>query len=290
MPNLKQMRKRIDSVRSTRKITYAMKMVAASKLRRAQAAILATRPYALEVNSLIHGLSETLDDYLHPLMIPHDSVKRVGVLVITSDRGMCGALNSGVARNVESLMREKSDTVEEFQLATMGRKGHEYFKRRNANIRHSFPDIYKEHGIEAIQPVANRLIHDYLTGEVDEVWVVFTRFNSVISQEVRRELLLPIISVEPTGKKHDIKDYTYEPDRRTILEELVPQDIEIQLYRYFLESQASEHGARMTAMEGATRNAEEMIDKLTLLYNRTRQAVITNELVEIVSGAEALKG
>jgi len=112
MPNLKQMRKRIDSVRSTRKITYAMKMVAASKLRRAQAAILATRPYALEVNSLIHGLSETLDDYLHPLMIPHDSVKRVGVLVITSDRGMCGALNSGVARNVESLMREKSDTVE----------------------------------------------------------------------------------------------------------------------------------------------------------------------------------
>ncbi len=289
MANLKQMRKRIESVTNTRKITYAMKMVAASKLRRAQEAIQNTRPFAKSIDGLIHGLSETLDDYLHPLMIPHENPKTIGILLITADRGMCGALNSSVIRKVENLMKEHADKYS-FELSVIGSKGRDYFKRRDVSIKHTFPDIYHELGFEAIEPVANRLVNDYLTGQIDEVWVVFTEFKSVISQNIAMEKLLPIVSLDNDVEKHTIHDYVYEPDREEILDELVPQHVAIQVYRYFLESQASEQGARMTAMEGASRNAEEMIDKLTLLYNRTRQAVITNELVEIVSGAESLKG
>ena len=288
MPSLKHIRKRIISVRNTQKITRAMKMVAAAKLRRAQEAILNARPYARRIDGLIKGLTEVMDDeYMHPLMVPREEVKRLSMLVITSDKGLCGAFNANILRKVKRTLDERWEDFK-VDLALVGRKAIDFYKNKDFNVVHSFPETYQHVLFEEADEIANTLVDDFLRTRVDEVWVLYNEFKSVIAQKVVLEKLVPIVPAEEaaTSRHHD---YTYEPDRREILDDLVPQHLSIQLYRCLLESSASEHGARMTAMEGATRNAGDMIDKLTLQYNRARQAAITKELMEIIGGAEALK-
>ena len=291
MPSLKDIRKRISSVKNTQKITKAMKMVAASKLRRAQDAIMNTRPYAYRIDGLIKGLSEVLmDDYMHPLMVPREEVKNVALLVITSDKGMCGAFNSSILRYAADVLDNRW-TDRNVQLSLVGRKAMEYYKRRDIAATHTFPEVYWQgrSQFEEADGISNQLVQDFVDGKIDEVWVLYNEFKSVISQKVVLEKLVPIVPAEEAeaGIPHD---YDYEPDRKEVLDSLVPQHLSIQLYRALLESQASEHGARMAAMEGATKNAGEMIDRLTMQFNRARQAAITKELMEIIGGAEALKG
>jgi len=291
MPSLKHIRKRITSVRNTQKITKAMKMVAAANLRRSQDAIMNTRPYARRIDGLIKGLCEVLDEYMHPLMVPHDEVKKVALLVITSDKGLCGAFNSNILRTANRVLREDWQN-RQVELSLIGRKSFEYFKRRpQFVVTHQFPEIFhKGHEIfEEADAVAGQLVADFKEGRVDEVWVLYNEFKSAISQKVTLERLVPI-RPDDEAESHVPHDYSYEPKREEILDALVPQHLSIQIYRCLLESLASEYGARMSAMEGATRNAGEMIDRLTLQYNRVRQAAITKELMEIIGGAEALNG
>lgn len=288
MANLKDIRKRINSVKNTQKITKAMKMVAAAKLRRAQEAILNTRPYARRVDGLIKGLTEVLDGYMHPLMIPRESVERVALLVIGSDRGMAGPFNANILRRMSRAIQEDF-AGKEVHLYAVGRKSNEYIKRRGLNLAAYFSDVYGRDTnlFEEVDAIGDRLTRDFLDGKVDEVWVVYNEFKSAIAQTVVLERLVPIRPDDEADAT--LHEYAYEPGRRAILDRLTPQHVSIQLYRSLQESQASEHGARMSAMEGATRNAGEMIDKLTLQYNRARQAAITKELMEIIGGAEALK-
>jgi len=291
MPSLKEIRKRIGSVKNTQKITKAMKMVAAAKLRRAQEAIINTRPYARRIDGLIKDLSDVMmNEFMHPLMIERDETKRVALLVITSDKGMCGAFNSNIIRKATSTLNETWQNLE-VDLSLVGRKAIDSYKRNKVTPAHTFEEVYLKgrSQFEESDAIAETLVKDFTDGKVDEVWVLYNEFKSAISQDVVLEKLVPIVP-KKDAETREPKDYIYEPDRKQILEDLVPQHLSIQIYRCLLESQASEHGARMTAMEGATTNAGEMIEKLTMQFNRARQAAITAELMEIISGAEALKG
>jgi F-type H+-transporting ATPase subunit gamma len=288
MANLKDIRKRINSVKNTQKITKAMKMVAAAKLRRAQEAIMNTRPYARRIDGLIKGLTEVLDGYMHPMMTPHERMERVGLLVLTSDRGMAGPFNTNILRRTTLALAEDF-AGKDVSLYLVGRKANDYLKRRPVKIEAYFNEVFhKDHSLfEEADAISDRLTRDFLDDKLDQVWVVYNEFKSAISQTVILEKLVPIQpdeDAEPT-----LHDYVYEPGRKAILDKLAPQHLSIQLYRCLQESLASEQGARMSAMEGATRSAGEMIDKLTLKYNRARQAAITKELMEIIGGAEALK-
>ncbi len=289
MPNLKDIRKRIDSVRNTQKITKAMKMVAAAKFRRAQEAILNARPYAFRIDGMIKGLTEVLDEYMHPLMVPHEEVKKVALLVITSDKGLCGGFNGNILRTVtRTLGSDWKD--KDVSLFLVGRKAFDFYKSKpQYKVAEKFAEVYVNSRFEEADAISHRLVTDFVKGEVDEVWVIYNEFKSVISQKVQLEKLVPIAPSEDV-EAAELHDFDYEPDRKSILNELVPQHLSIQIYRCLLESLASEFGARMSAMEGATKNAGEMIDRLTLMYNRARQAAITKELMEIIGGAEALKG
>ncbi|RJO65161.1 MAG: ATP synthase F1 subunit gamma [Myxococcales bacterium] len=288
MPSLKHIRKRIGSVRNTQKITKAMKMIAAAKLRRAQDAILNTRPYARRIDGLIKGLTEGADEYMDPLMVPREQVKAVALLIVTSDKGLCGGFNANILRRADRAIREEWPD-REVRLWLIGRKAIEYYRRRQANVAKTFPELYHHNLFEEADIVADGLVRGFRDGEVDEVWTLYNEFKSVITQKVTIEKLVPIApSEEAQAVAHH--EYKYEPDRHAILDELAPEHVSIQIYRCLLESQASEQSARMNAMDGATRNAGEMIDRLTLQYNRARQAAITKELMEIIGGAEALKG
>ncbi len=288
MPSLKDIRKRIDSVKNTQKITKAMKMVAAAKLRRAQEAILNTRPYARRIDGLIKGLTEVLDEYMHPMMVPHEEVKSIALLVITGDKGLCGAFNANILRTVRRVL-EQDWKDRDVRLYLVGRKAIDFYKNKPVSIARTFPEIFQHNLIEESDAVASRLVRDYLDGKADEVYVLYNEFKSVMSQNVSLEKLVPITPDEE-AESVEHHEYTYEPGRREILDELVPQHLSMQIYRCLLESQSAEFAARMTAMEGATKNAGEMIDKLTLAFNRARQSAITTELMEIIGGAEALKG
>ena len=287
MANLKAIRKRIASVKGTQKITRAMKMIAAAKLRKAQDAIIRTRPYARHIGSLFKSLSEISQGWSHPLMYAHGDIKHVRLFILTSDKGMCGGFNTNIIRLAERTIRELKEQGMEVSLAVGGRKAYDYFNRRPTPIAHFFKDIFRGDTFQSAEHAAELLSQDFLEGRCDEVMVIYNEFKSAISQKVTVERLLPIALLDE-GQMLDLHDYVYEPDREKILTELVPQDLAIQVYRCVLESNAAEFGARMTAMEGATKNAKEMIDKLTLLFNRARQAAITKEMLEIVGGAEAL--
>ncbi len=294
MANLKAIRNRIQSVKGTQKITRAMKMIAAAKLRRAQDAILATRPYAHKIDGLIRGLSGELDGWQHPAMRPREEPKHLTLLVITADRGLCGAFNSNIIREAEKQRAAFADTYETIDVAIIGRKANEWYSRREMPIRHYFKDLMKTTSYQNAVEVAELLIEDFMEGRTDKVVVVYNEFKSAISQRVVVEELLPITDLETDGDEDkqtaQVEGHIYEPDREAILKELVPQSVCMQIFRCMLESQASEFGARMTAMDGATKAAKEMIERLTLQYNRARQAAITTELMEIIGGAEALKG
>ncbi|MFP2959093.1 ATP synthase F1 subunit gamma [Myxococcus sp. 1LA] len=294
MASLRDIRKRIRSVKNTRQITKAMKMVSAAKLRKAQDNILAARPYATMLDQIIADLAARAGDesLSHPLLTARP-VKRVELVLLTSDRGLAGGFNSNVIRRANRFLYENTN-LESIRLSTVGRKGNDFFRNRGQNIRKDFGGLYQRLNYRAAADVAEELVASYINGEVDAVHIVYNEFVTAISQTVKVAQLLPLQTLgaqdqASTGASTALVDFKYEPDRQAVLDRLVPQAVNIKLYRALLESVASEHGARMSAMENATSNASDMIGSLTLTYNRTRQAVITKELMEIVSGAEALK-
>jgi len=289
MANLRAIRKRIGSVKSTQQITRAMKMVSAAKLRRAQDGINAARPYARKMREVVTAVAGRAGADAHPLLMAREA-KKLALLVVTSDRGLCGSFNSGLTRAVYRFLNEHRGEYEEITLFVVGRKGRDFFRRREIPIRKEYLGVLGSVSRHHAETVAGDLVGGFLAGEFDEVRIAFNEFRSAISQAVRFEKMFPI-ALESSGKTGgDEIDYLYEPSREAILATLLPKYVETMIFRILLESVAGEHGARMTAMDSATNNSVDMIARLTLQMNRARQATITTELTEIVSGAEALKG
>jgi len=287
MASLKSIRKRINSVKSTRQITKAMKMVAAAKLRRAQEKVLAARPYAKKLEEVLIRLSSSGGAVDHPLARREKSETAL-LIVVSSDRGLCGGFNANICKAAEAFMRENSSRYQEINLLTIGRKGFEYLRKR-ATIRKNYSNILSTMSYQEASIIGQELIEGYLAQEFDDVYLLYNAFRSVMSQDITLKQLLPI--EPPQGPEEEfLPEAIYEPSKEELLAELFPKNIEVQLFHAMLESIASEHGARMTAMDSASKNASEMIAKLTLQYNRARQAVITTELMEIISGAESVNG
>lgn len=288
MPSLKTIRTRISSVKSTRKITSAMKLVSGARLRRSQEAIISARPYAQHLREIITDLASRAGCEAHPLFAQRQP-RRVALLALTSDRGLCGGFNANLCRRTEHFLAEQQEKVA-VDLWIVGRRGQDYFRHRGQAIAHAWPAPGNgETALPVAREVARLLTDDFLAGSVDGVYILYNEFKNAMSQRLTVEQLLPVTPA-PLDETFGINDFKYEPSRDELLSHLVPLDVEVQIYRSLLESIASEFGARMAAMDAATRNADKMINHLTLLYNGARQAAITTELVEIVSGAEALKG
>ncbi|MBE0606418.1 MAG: ATP synthase F1 subunit gamma [Deltaproteobacteria bacterium] len=289
MANLRAIRKRVSSVKSTQQITRAMKMVSAAKLRRAQEAINAARPYARKMREVVTAVAGRAGSEAHPLLTAREG-KKLALLVVTSDRGLCGSFNSGLTRAVHRFLKEHRDAYEEITLFVVGRKGRDFFRRREIPIRKEYLGVLGSVSRQHAETLSGDLVGGFVDGEFDEVQIAFNEFRSAISQVVRFEKMFPI-ALESAGESSgDEVDYLYEPSREEILATLLPKYVQTMILRVLLESVAGEHGARMTAMDSATNNSVDMIARLTLQMNRARQATITTELTEIVSGAEALKG
>lgn len=294
MPSLKAIRTRIVSVKNSRKITRAMKLVAASKLRRAQEAIIAARPYTKAIAQVVSELAGVAGNDSHPLFEDRGANK-VAIVVFTSDRGLAGAFNANVIKTTERYVANELTGSESVSLHLIGKKANTHFVRRPVKIGNYDAAPTGVSALQLARETATRVIDDFLTGKVDRVYVVYNEFKSAISQTTRVEQILPVVppqkqAVQAAGGGETQVDFIYEPSKTDLLERLVPLYVQIGLYRAALESIAGEFGARMSAMESATKNAGEMISRLTLQYNRARQASITKELLEIIGGAEALKG
>ncbi|HWP82949.1 MAG TPA: ATP synthase F1 subunit gamma [Bacteroidota bacterium] len=296
MATLREIRRRITGVKSTQKITKAMKMVAAAKLRRAQDAIISTRPYANKIKELMRQLVTKVDPSINPLFVPRE-VKKVAIVVVSSDRGLCGAFNANIIKTAVQHMKnhypEQLETGVGLKLITVGKKAFDYFNKRDYEIYSKHVGIFAGLDFNKARSIMNELTEGYLTGEFDKVEIIYNEFKSVIQQRIVVEQLLPIPPQEeaPADEhhRHSLVEYIYEPSAHEIINALVPRHLNFQVWRVLLESNAAEQGARMTAMDNATTNANELIRDLTLSYNKARQASITKELLEIVSGAEALK-
>ena len=283
MANLRDIRRRINSVKSTQKITRAMKMVAAARLRRAQEAIQRARPYAYQMRDLVNRLASRVDEDMHPLLRRGQGT-RTGLIVVTSDRGLCGGFNSNIVNEAMRAIR-KDFAGRDVELTVVGRKGVEALRRRNCTIRASYTEVLEMNPLRAAGEIIEDVIEDFERGGTDAVYCVYNEFKSAISQRVVIEQLLPF---EPPETDDATVDYLYEPSPPAVVDALLGRHMQVQMHRILFESAASEHGARMTAMDAATNNAGDVIDRLTLLYNRARQTAITTEMIEIVSGAEAL--
>ena len=287
MPSLKAIRKRIVSVKNTRKITRAMKLVAAAKLRRAQDSIVAARPYSQALVRVVSDLSGAAGKEAHALFEERE-LKRAEVVVVTSDRGLAGAFNTNVIKAVERYAANELSSTTEITLRIIGKKANQHFSRRNANIASFELAPTSQNVLTVARETANRVIDDFLTAKVDRVYVAYNEFKNAGTNIVRVVQVLPVVPDKDAST--DRIDYVYEPSQTALLQRLVPLYVQIQLYRAMLESIAGFFGAQMMAMENATKNAGEMINRYTLQYNRARQAAITKELLEIIGGAEALKG
>lgn len=288
MPNLKDIKRRIQSVKNTQQITKAMKLVAASKLRKAQHAILEARPYAIKMMDVLNHLAARCNSDLHPLLDVREGNRHL-FLLITSDKGLCGGFNGSLIRKMAKHLKDNAH--DENSLIVAGKKGNDVFRNRPVTITEEIIGWTKDFDYLKAQAIGENLSTLFSEKKVDKVFMVYNEFKSVMQQEVVVEQLLPVVP-ESLAHKDDTfaVDYIYEPDEESILDELLKRYMTVEVYRAFLESSASEHGARMTAMDSASRNAGDMIEGLTLTYNKARQAYITKELIEIVNGAEALKG
>jgi F-type H+-transporting ATPase subunit gamma len=283
MPALVDIRRRIRSVKNTQQITKAMKMVSAAKLRRAQDAIFAARPYARRMLEVLGSVASRADPGLHPLLQERGG-ERLLLVVVTADKGLCGGFNANIVRAATRVLEERAGRPTSLDL--VGRKGRDYFRRRPVTVRREHVGIFQALSYPRAQALARELIEAYGTGSFDAVHLVYNEFKSVIQQRVVVERLLPI--QRPALAPHaPAQDYLYEPEPAAIFAELLPKHVEVQVWRALLESAAAEHGARMTAMDAATNNAGEMIESLTLYMNKVRQAAITKEIIEVVSGAGA---
>ncbi|MBF0342891.1 MAG: ATP synthase F1 subunit gamma [Nitrospirae bacterium] len=292
MPSLRDIRKRITSIKSTGKITRAMQMVSASKLRRAQNNMLMARPYSNSLQSLIATLSTGVDDKENYPLLSVRPIKRVEVLVLTSDKGLCGAFNTNILKDAQRLLIDYKRQGTEISLTTIGKKAKEFFHRTGTPVRKTVVDFYKTLKYKQVQDLANEIISSYTEGRpddrIDEFVIVYNEFKSTLVQVVKRMRLLPI---EPPDKGEGAIEHTkflFEPSELNIINGILPKYVENLLYRSILESQVSEEAARMVAMENATQNVKELLEQLTLQYNKARQASITNELLDIVGGAAAI--
>ena len=288
MPSLQSVRRKIDSVKKTQKITKAMKMVAAAKLKRAQQRILAFRPYGLRMRQAITDLSGRANRAAHPLLQKRP-VKTIQVTVVTSDRGLCGAFNANIFRKAFQVIEECEARGAKVIVGVVGKKGGDFFRRRHWPIRDPFINIFERLSFEHAIEIGMAGAEAFRTEVFDEVYVVYNEFKSAVQQRVIVEKLLPIEPLDEAGTPPAGGAYLFEPGEEELLAVLLPKHAQAQVYRILLESSAAEQAARMSAMDGATRNAGELIKKLTVYYNKTRQSVITKELMDIVGGAEALK-
>jgi F-type H+-transporting ATPase subunit gamma len=289
VPSLRDIRRRIGSVKSTQQITKAMKMVAAAKLRRAQEAITRARPYAVLLEKSLNRVASRAaaeEGAAHPLLASRP-VRRVELVVVTSDRGLAGGFNSNVVRRAQRFLVENADRYDEVVISTIGKKGRDSLKARKVAMRKDYGGVHAKLSFAKAHEIAGELSERFLSGEVDAVFILFNEFKSAIAQVVTLKQFLPV-ETGPAEATASV-DFLYEPSRAELLADIVPRHLDVQVWRALLDSAASEHGARMTAMEAATKNAAEMIGALSLQYNRARQAYITKELSEIVSGAESLK-
>ena len=289
MPSLIDMRRRIRAVSSTEQITKAMKTVAASKLRRAQDRMMGARPFASLMLSVLNSLAVRCDPSLHPLLAaPLEGTPDAPILlvVVTADKGLCGSFNSTLLRRASSYI---GDTDREVALGLIGRKGRDFFVRRGFDVRYEDTNVFGNLRYTHAQALARTAIEEFTAGSVSDVYLLYNEFKSVLAQRVVVERVLPIPRLEPSEDETAmLADYLFEPAPAQIFQDLLPRHVETQMFRAMLESAAAEHAARMTAMDAASRNAGEMIDQLTLYMNKMRQATITRELIEVVSGAEAL--
>ena len=287
MPSLQGLRRKIGSVKSTQKITKAMKMVAAAKLKRAQERILAARPYAKKMAVVLGSLASRANRQSHPLL-RKSAGNRIELLVVSSDRGLCGAFNTNILRKAVEFLRQKEEAGCAVTVSVVGRKGRDFFRRRPWTRRQEWVGVFDRLSYEHALDIGGDIVQQFTSGTFDELHIVYNEFKSVIQQRVVVEKLLPIESLDQETEKLG-GGYLFEPEEEELLKVLLPKHIEVQTFHALMESAAAELGARMAAMDGATRNAGELIQKLTLYYNKTRQAAITKELMDIVGGAEALK-
>lgn len=293
MPSLKDVRVRIDSVKSTQQITRAMKMVAASKLRKAQNAILKLRPYALKLNEILQNLSASLDNSEDGIYSVDRGAQKVLLIVIASNRGLCGAFNANVIKEANRRIQDKYQSQFEagnVSIYCVGKKVVDFYKKRDYKIVGNNMEIFDDLSFENTVPIAEQFMNDFVEKKYDHIEFVYNQFKNATTQALINEQFLPIAKDEEAKASNFSVDYLFEPGKQQIVEELIPKSLKIQFFKALLDSYASEHGARMTAMHKATDNAEDLINDLQLNYNKARQASITNEILEIVSGAEALKG
>ena len=293
MPNLKELKNRISSVKSTRKITSAMKMVAASKLRRAQELAESSRVYADSLSFILSSLAgNTKNSSDLPEILTGRENSKISLLIInSSDRGLCGGFNSNLFRNAKKWISDQQGQGKSVKIMTVGKKASSFYKKTDLDIVASFEDLNSnDRQLQVSEEIKNKILELFESNEIDEVSILFNRFVSAISQEPTYQSLIPLSNDETSEDESESNNaiFEFEPDKNELLEYLVPRNFLTQIYRSVLESSASEHAARMTSMDNATRNAGDMIDRLTLTYNRTRQAFITKELIEIISGAEAV--
>jgi F-type H+-transporting ATPase subunit gamma len=288
MAGLKAIKRRINGAKNTRKITRAMKMISAARLRRAQQRITELRPYAIKTSELLASVAARVnaEEDVHPLLRRREE-KRVLLVILTSDRGLAGAFNANINKRGYAMWKRLESEGKEVSFAIVGRKGGDFFRRRGAKIDKVFQGIFENLDSAKAGEIGRYIVGRYVEEDLDSAYLIYNEFKSAISQQVVAEQILPVRVEENVDTA---TDYIYEPSQRALLDRLLPMYMEVTSFRALLESVASEHGARMTAMDNAMRNASEMIDKLTLQYNRARQAAITKELMEIIGGAEALKG
>src|SRR2546421_1969216 len=296
MVSLRAIRTRIKSVRNTQKITKALKLVAAAKLRRAQDAVVRTRPYAQALDELLGSLAgarAAADLPPHPLMEARENPRRIEVVLLTSDRGLCGGFNSNIIRRAQRFVVEEGDKFEAVQFSTIGRRGRDFARKRGIETRKDYAAFFGRLRYAMAKEGADDLIVEFRERKLDAVYLLYNQFKSAIAQAITFIQLLPVVAPPSTAREAQggfiTPEHLHEPSRPQLLETLIPRQLAMSVWRALLESEASEHGARMTAMDSATKNANEMIGRLSLEYNRARQASITKELMEIVSGAEAMK-
>jgi F-type H+-transporting ATPase subunit gamma len=283
MPSLLDIRRRIRSVKNTQQLTKAMKMVSAAKLRRAQERVMSARPYANQLRSVLASLTAKIENISHPLLEVRPE-ERILAVVVTADRGLCGGFNSNIIKAAQTFLVE--NVANDKRMFSVGRKGRDYFKRRTVNIVSEHVNFFSKLGVADAREISQQIIEMYTKAEVDAVYLIYNEFKSVIQQRIVVERLLPLAGAEVAATSSTV-DYIFEQPPQEMLNRLLPRYVEIQVYRALLESAAAEHGGRMAAMDAASRNAGEMIDSLTLNMNRIRQAAITREIIEVVSGAGA---
>ncbi len=287
MATLREIKRRIVSIKSTEQITKAMKMVAAAKLRKAQENIIAARPYARGIDQMIKDILKKVKDADNPLFLPKE-VNRLGLLVVTADRGLCGSFNTNLIKHALQVVNDNME--KEIFLFTVGRKAGDFFRKRNYSLLGSYDNIFNDLHFSIASDIMDSMVNAFLSGKIDKLVVVYNEFKSAVQQNIVTEQLLPIVPDDFADEDTNGYDYIYEPAKEELINSLLPKHLNMQMWKILLESNAAEQGARMTAMENATENANEMISTLTLQYNRARQSSITTELSEIVGGAEALKG